>query len=118
MTNTNDRFLTFVECLQLAQDLWKFAMPEVSFPPNMTWSRWLNSATDKEMEYAILLVPPEFRSVIPDAEDVYRFISSSLSSQRARRAKSASQWTMTLAKEGLKQVKTEESNPSGGDREC
>jgi hypothetical protein len=77
---------TFLERQAATERLWQFVLPTVALPSNLQWVRWLSTATDKEIERCILQIPYVYQKRgLPADEEVYRFISSTLSTWRHRR---------------------------------
>jgi hypothetical protein len=77
--------VTFLERVAEGQRLWKFVLPDVLSPPNLTWVRWLSMGTDREVEKAIAQVPFRYQKGLPETEEIYKFVSALLSTWRSKK---------------------------------
>ena len=78
--------MTFFLRLENAQKLWKFALPTVPLPPNETWTRWLATSLDEEVEKVVALVPVRrSRGDLQTDLEVYKFVSAVLGRYRQAR---------------------------------
>jgi|HubBroStandDraft_1064217.scaffolds.fasta_scaffold61422_7 hypothetical protein len=77
--------VTFLERVAEGQRLWKFILPDVPSPPNLTWVRWLSMGTDREVEKAIAQIPFRYQKGLPEMEEIYKFVSALLSAWRSKK---------------------------------
>src|SRR5438132_8153431 len=81
--------LIFLSRVKAAQELWKFVLPDILFPPNETWVRWLAASYDSEFEKAVLQIPKRYKNQKPSDEEVYRCVSAVLAEYRRVRQRTA-----------------------------
>jgi hypothetical protein len=82
---TQTQPVTFLERVAEGQRLWKFVLPDVPSPPNLTWVRWLSMGSDREVEKAIAQIPFRYQKGLPETEEIYKFVSALLSAWRGNK---------------------------------
>ena len=83
--------MTHFEQISMAKNIWTLVLDSVPMPDDRTIYRWLVTFGIEEYERALPRVLWRYRNQSPDSEQIYRFISSTLSMAKKKKDGSSKQ---------------------------